>query len=69
MASTAAELSSLAQQVTASQQTFEALQSSQYMTEEEDSDVFWTMRRWPNKVAEVNTADSPALIFAPLQGR
>ncbi|KAA6419936.1 MAG: dynein heavy chain axonemal [Trebouxia sp. A1-2] len=53
MASTAAELSSLAQQIAASQHTFEVLQSSQYITEEEESDVFWGMRRWPNKLAEV----------------
>lgn len=54
MASTAAELSSLAQQIAASQHTFEVLQSSQYITEEEESDVFWGMRRWPNKLAEVS---------------
>ncbi|DBA79602.1 TPA: hypothetical protein ACH3X1_008288 [Trebouxia sp. C0004] len=53
MASTAAELSSLAQQIAASQHTFEVLQSSQYITGEEESDVFWGMRRWPNKLAEV----------------
>lgn len=56
-ASTASELTSLAQQIDSSQQTFEALQSSHYMTEEEESEVFWGMRRWPNKLAEVgNTA-------------
>jgi hypothetical protein len=54
MASTSAELSSLAQQIAASQHTFEVLQSSQYITEEEESDVFWGMRRWPNKLAEVS---------------
>ncbi len=54
MASTAAELSSLAQQIAASQHTFEVLQSSQHITEEEESDVFWGMRRWPNKLAEVS---------------
>ncbi len=53
MASTAAELSSLAQQIAASQHTYEVLQSSQYITEEEESDVLWGMRRWPNKLAEV----------------
>lgn len=53
MASTAAELSSLAQQIASSQDTFAALQSSQYITEEEESEVFWGMRRWPNKLAEV----------------
>ena len=25
------------------------------MTEEEESDVFWAMRRWPNKLAEVSS--------------
>ncbi|KAL0050690.1 hypothetical protein WJX82_005287 [Trebouxia sp. C0006] len=53
MASTAAELSNLTQQIAASQHTFEVLQSSQHITEEEESDVFWGMRRWPNKLAEV----------------
>ena len=53
MASTAAELSSLAQQIASSQHTFEALQSSQYITEDEESEVFWGMRRWPNKLSEV----------------
>lgn len=53
MASTAAELSSLAQQIASSQDTFAALQSSQYITEEQESEVFWGMRRWPNKLAEV----------------
>ena len=61
MISTASELSSLAQQIALSQQTFEALQNSQYITEEEESEVFWGMRRWPNKLAEVC---SPALISA-----
>lgn len=54
MASTAAELSSLTQQIAASQHTFEVLQSSQHITEEEESDVFWGMRKWPNKLAEVS---------------
>lgn len=53
MASTAAELSNLTQQIAASRHTFEVLQSSQHITEEEESDVFWGMRRWPNKLAEV----------------
>lgn len=61
MISTASELSSLAQQIALSQQTFEALQSSQYITEEEESEVFWGMRRWPNKLAEVCR---PALVSA-----
>lgn len=53
MASTASELTALTQQIASSQQTFEALQSSQYMTEEEESEVFWGMCRWPNRLAEV----------------
>ena len=53
MALTAAELTCLAQQIASSQQTFQALQSSQYITEEEESEAFWGMRRWPNKLAEV----------------
>lgn len=53
MASTASELTSLAQQIASSQQTFEALQSSQYVTQEEESEAFWGMRRWPNRLAEV----------------
>ena len=64
MASTAAELSSLAQQIAASQHTFEVLQSSQYSTEEEESDVFWGMRRWPNKLAEVTPFCSALQVIA-----
>ena len=40
MASIAADLSSLAQQIATSQTNFEALQGSQYVTEEEQSEVF-----------------------------
>ena len=64
MASTAAELSNLTQQIAASQHTFEVLQSSQYITEEEESDVFWSMRRWPIKLAEVNTFSSALQLTA-----
>ena len=53
MTSIAADLSSLAQQIATSQTTYEALQGSQYVTEEEQSEVFWGMRRWPNKLTEV----------------
>ena len=53
MASIAAELTSLQQQVETSQHTFEVLQSSWYVTEEEESEAFWAMRRWPNKLSEV----------------
>ena len=53
MASTSTELASLAQQIASSQHTFEALQSSRYITEEEESEVFWGVRRWPNRLAEV----------------
>ena len=64
MASTAAELSSLTQQIAASQHTFEVLLSSQYITEEEESDVFWGMRRWPNKLAEVTPCCSALQLIA-----
>ena len=64
MASTASELSTLAQQIASSQQTFEALQSSQCVTEEEESEVFWGMRRWPNKLAEVGLQAWPCCITA-----
>ena len=53
MTSIAAELNSLQQRIADSQHTFDALQSSWYITEEEESEVFWGMRRWPNKLAEV----------------
>lgn len=53
MTSIAAELTSLQQRIADSQHTFDALQSSWYITEEEESAVFWGMRRWPNKLAEV----------------
>ena len=58
MASIAADLSSLAQQIATSQTTFEALQGSQYVTEEEQSEVFWGMRRWPNKLTEVGHCET-----------
>lgn len=61
MTSIAADLSSLAQQIATSQTTFEALQGSQYVTEEEQSEVFWGMRRWPNKLTEVGPCEK----FAP----
>lgn len=54
MAASAAELASLGQQIAASQVTFEALQGSQYLTDDQESEVFWAMRRWPNKLAEVS---------------
>lgn len=53
LTSIASELSSLQQRIAASQHTFGVLQSSWYITEEEESEVFWGMRRWPNKLAEV----------------
>ena len=54
LASIAAELTSLQQQIETSQHTFQVLQSSLYVTEEEESEAFWAMRRWPNKLAEVS---------------
>ena len=54
MASIAGELSSLQQHIAASQHTCDVLQRSWYITEEEESEVFWGMRRWPNKLAEVS---------------
>lgn len=54
MSSIAAELTSLQQQIETSQHTFQVLQSSLYVTEEEESEAFWAMRRWPNKLAEVS---------------
>ena len=69
MTSIAADLSSLAQQIATSQTTFEALQGSQYVTEEEQSEVFWGMRRWPNKLTEVGPCeDSTPDISACKQG-